>query len=112
MEPVEERRILTEDEAYRLLAHYISTAELHTIEPPHYAGRRMVEGTIPLLDAMIRDGDEEGRDWLEQFKTDLESAMASRRRDEDAYERFLHAAPGRIAREIKRRSGEGLGIRD
>lgn len=102
-----ERRVLTEDEAFRLLAHFISTAELHTIEPPHYAGRRMVEGTLPLLDAMIRDGDADSRAWLENFKADLQSAMAARRRDEDAYERFLHAAPGRIAKEIKRR-GEGL----
>ena len=107
-----ERRILTEDEAYRLLAHFISTAELHTIEPPHYAGRRMVEGTVPLLDALIRDGDPAGRAWLETFKADLQRAMAARRRDEDAYERFLHAAPGRIAQEIKRRGREGLGARD
>ena len=103
---MDERRVLTEDEAFRLLAHYISTAELHTIEPPHYAGRRMVEGTIPLLEAMIRDGDDAGRAWLETFKADLQTAMAARRRDEAAYERFLHEAPGRIAREIKRRSGE------
>lgn len=104
-----ERRVLTEDEAFRLLAHYISTAELHTIEPPHYAGRRMVEGTIPLLEAMIRDGDEEGRAWLETFKADLQSAMTARRRDVAAYEQFLHEAPGRIAREMKRRS-EGSSI--
>ncbi len=98
-----ERRILREDEAYRILAHYIATAELHTIEPPHYAGRRMVEGTLPLIDAMIRDGDAGSRAWLETFKADLQAAMAARRSDAGAYERFLHEAPGRIAREIKRR---------
>ncbi len=100
---MDERRILTEQEAFRLLAHYISTAELHTIEPPHYAGRRMVEGTIPLLEAMMRDGDDESRQWLEHFKHDLQAAMAARRRDEAAYERWLHEAPGRITQEIKRR---------
>ena len=98
-----DRRVLTEDEAFRLVAHFIATAELHTIEPPHYAGRRMVEGTIQLIDAMIRDGDETSRDWLTAFKRELELAMANRRSDENAYEAFLHAAPGNIAREIKRR---------
>ncbi len=99
-------RVLREDEAFRLLAHFISTAELHTIEPPHYAGRRIIEGTIPLLDAMIRDGDDASREWLAEFKASLQGAMAARRRDEAAYEQWLHAAPGQIAREIKRRGKE------
>lgn len=96
------RRVLTEDEAFRLLAHLIATAELHTIEPPHYAGHRMVEGTLPLLDAMIRDGDEESRRWLQSFKQQLQDALAARRAGE-TFESFLHAAPGEITREIKRR---------
>jgi hypothetical protein len=97
-----EQRVLTEDEAFRLLAHLIATAELHTIEPPHYAGHRMVEGALPLLDAMIRDGDEHSRPWLHGFKQQLEDALAARRAG-DAFETFLHAAPGEITREIKRR---------
>lgn len=103
-----EPRVLTEDEAFRLLAHLIATAELHTIEPPHYAGRRIVEGTVPLIDALIRDGDPESRQWLEQFKQELEDALAARRSDADAFEAFLHEAPGEILSEIKRRrAGEG-----
>ena len=96
-------RVLTEDEAFRLLAHFISTAELHTIEPPHYAGRRMVEGTLPLLDAMLRDGDDASRAWLAGFKSRAEDALAARRTDADAFEAFLHTAPGEIVHEIKRR---------
>lgn len=96
-------RVLTEDEAFRLLAHLIATAELHTIEPPHYAGRRMVEGTLPLLDAMIRDGDEQSRAWLQRFKQQIEDALAARRANADAFESFLGEAPGEILREIKRR---------
>lgn len=95
-------RVLTEDEAFRLLAHVIATAELHTIEPPHYAGIRMVEGTLPLLDAMIRDGDARSRPWLQRFRQQLQDALAARRSG-DTYETFLHAAPGEITREIKRR---------
>jgi hypothetical protein len=98
------QRVLTEDEAFRLLAHLIATAELHTIEPPHYAGHRMVEATLPLLDAMIRDGDEQSRQWLQGFKQQLEDALAARRSG-TTYEDFLHEAPGEITREIKRRRG-------
>jgi|GEM_PF-4321285 len=98
-----EQRVLTEDEAFRMLAHLLATAELHLVEPPHYAGRRIVEGTIPLLDAMIRDGDDASREWLESFRQQLDAAMEARRADPEAFEAFLNAAPGQIAREIKRR---------
>ncbi len=98
-----DQRVLTEDEAFRLLAHLIATAELHTIEPPHYAGRRMVEGALPLIDAMVRDGDERSRQWLQGFKQQIEDALSARRSGANAFESFLHQAPGEIIREIKRR---------
>jgi hypothetical protein len=108
---VDERRVLTEDEAFRLLAHLVATAELHTIEPPHYAGRRILEGLLPLLDALIRDGDERSRAWLEQFRQEMNHALEARRADAGAFEAFLGEAPGEIVREIKRRrasaGGEG-----
>lgn len=103
-----ERRVLTEDEAFRLLAHLVATADLHTIEPPTYADRRILEGVLPLIDAMIRDADPDKRAWLETFKADLQHALATRRRDQQAYEAFLHEAPGRIARKI-REQGVGSG---
>jgi hypothetical protein len=98
-----ERRVLTEDSAFRLLAHLIATAELHTIEPPHYAGRRIVEGALPLIDAMIAHGDEHSRAWLQRFRQEIDEALASRRSGADVFEAFLHEAPGEITREIKRR---------
>jgi hypothetical protein len=98
-----EQRVLTEDGAFRLLAHFIATAELHTIEPPHYAGRRIVEGTLPLIDALIAHGDEQSRAWLQRFRQEIDEALVSRRSGADAFESFLHDAPGEITREIKRR---------
>jgi hypothetical protein len=96
-------RVLNEDDAFRLLAHLLATAELHTIEPPHYAGRRIVEGTLPLVEAMFQHGDDRSRAWLQTFQQQLEAALAARRGDSGAFETFLLAAPGEIAREIKRR---------
>ena len=98
-----ERRILTEDQALRLLAHFYATADLHVYESPHYADRRILEGTIPLLDAMIENAAVTDTGWVRELKSDLERALASRRVDRDAYDEFLHNAPGRIASEIKRR---------
>ncbi|HLT20338.1 MAG TPA: hypothetical protein VKZ96_12825 [Thermomicrobiales bacterium] len=99
-------RVLREDEAFGLLAHFVSTAELHTIEPPHYADRRILEGVLPLLDAMIRDGDARRRRWLEDFRRDLQNALAARRTDPDAYHSFLHEAPGRITVMLRELSTE------
>jgi hypothetical protein len=98
-----ERRILTEDEALRLLAHFVATAELHIREAPYYADRRILEGMLPLIDAMIRDGDPDGSAWLETLKSDIQQAVATRARNRSAYEDVLHQIPGRVAREIKRR---------
>lgn len=102
-----EPRVLTEDEAFRLLAHLVATAELHTIEPPHYAGRRIVEGLLPLIDAMIRDGDDASRAWLRELRGQADAALAARRDDPGAFEAFLHATPGEIIREVKRRRAAG-----
>lgn len=102
-----ERRVLTEDEAFRLLAHLLATAELHTIEPPHYAGRRIVEGSLPLVDALIRDGDAASGDWLRGFREQLAGALTARRDDPAAFEAFLAAAPGELVHELKRRRARG-----
>jgi hypothetical protein len=102
-----EPRVLTEDAALRLLAHLLATAELHTIEPPHYAGRRIVEGTLPLLDALIDHGDAAGRDWLLRLRRQTHEALAARRSDPSTFESFLHAAPGEIVRELQRRRARG-----
>jgi hypothetical protein len=98
-----EQRVLTEEEAFRLLAHLIATAELHTIEPPHYAVHRIVEGVIPLIEAMARDGDEQSRSWLQGFRQQIDDALALRRTDRPAFEAAVQEMPGEIAREIKRR---------
>lgn len=101
-----ERRILAEDEALRLLAHFFATVDLHLVEGPFYADRRIIEGTLPLIDAMVRDGDPVGRAWLETLRSDIQNALANRGRDQQAYEDQLHEVPGRIATEIKRRREE------
>ncbi|HUG17266.1 MAG TPA: hypothetical protein VMM78_19830 [Thermomicrobiales bacterium] len=98
-----ERRVLTDDEAFELLAHFCATADLHTIEAPHYADRRILEGMLPLIDALLRDVDPEGGAWLAAFKADIQQALEVRSRDRQAYEDVLHELPGRIVTEIKRR---------
>jgi hypothetical protein len=98
-----ERRILTDDEAFGLLAHFCATADLHTIEAPHYADRRILEGLLPLIDAMQRDSDPEGGAWLATLKSDIQQALEVRRQDRRAYEDVLHELPGRIVTEMKRR---------
>ncbi|HUZ03304.1 MAG TPA: hypothetical protein VMU89_23405 [Thermomicrobiaceae bacterium] len=107
-----EPRVLTEDEAFRLLAHLMATAELHTIEPPSYVHRRIVEGLLPFIDAMIRDGDEPSRGWLRGFRRQVDDALAARRTDAAAFEAFLQEAPGEITRELKRRGGRRAGVKE
>jgi hypothetical protein len=101
-----ERRILTDDGAFSLLAHFCATADLHLSEGPFYADRRILEGTLPLIDAMIQGGAPAGGAWLKALKSDLEQALAIRSQDRQAYEDFVHQLPGRIASEMKRQRDE------
>lgn len=98
-----ERRILTEADVLRLLAHFFAIADLHKFEGPYYTDRRILEGMAPIIDAMIKETDPEEFAWLSDFKDDLQEALSSRTSDESVYESFVHHAPGRVAREIKRR---------
>lgn len=99
-----ERRTLTEREAFELLAHFVSTAELHATEGGFYTDKRILEGCLPLLDAMIRDDDDS--DWLEEFRSDVDEATTARSANMSAYVEFLHSASGRIIQEMKRRQSE------
>lgn len=101
---MDERRILTEEEAFRLLTHLFATAELHTTEGGYYSDKRIVEGCLPLVDPMIQNGGPDSSDWLEAFKSDTQEALANWTRDQDAYRDFLQRAVGRIVKRRQERS--------
>lgn len=100
-----ERRVLTEDDAYALLAHLLASAELHTIEPASYADRRFVEGAKMLIDAMAESSGNQG--WPAEFRDRIDAALAARRSDPDAYLEFVRTATGDVGRQLRQRASQG-----
>jgi hypothetical protein len=98
-----EGRLLTEDDAYELLAYLITGAEIAVVEPAFYGPRRLLDGAARLALAMAGQTDEGQRAWLENFATDANEAMALARQRPEEFEAFLHEAARGIATELKRR---------
>lgn len=100
-----ERCLLTEDDAYDLLAYLITGAEIGAVEPAFYGPRRLLDAAARLAAAMAGQATAERRAWLTAFAEDANQAMPLARRRPEEFEAFLHAAAGRIATEMKRRMG-------
>lgn len=101
---MDERRVLSEEDAYALLAHLLASAELHTIEPASYADRRFVEGARMLADAMAEASGNQG--WPAEMRDRIDGALAARRSDPDAYLKFVRTATGDVGRQLRQRAGE------
>ena len=97
-----ERRVLSEDDAYALLAHLLAAAELHTIEPASYADRRFVEGAKMLIDALAEASGNQG--WPAEFRDRIDGALAARRSNPDAYLQFVQTATGDVGRQLRERA--------
>lgn len=100
-----EQCLVTEDDAYDLLAYLITGAEIGVVEPAFYGPRRMLDGAARLAVAMAGRASGEQRDWLSAFATDANQAMALARRRPEEFEAFLHEAARATATELKRRIG-------
>ncbi len=96
--------ILTEDQAFDLLAFMLATAELNTTEPRGYATRRLIEASEQLAAAMASQSNSQSSKWLIEFRETLASALASRSADPDEFISFVRSITGEIAGELKRRS--------
>lgn len=98
-----DRCLVTEDDAYALLAYLITGAEIGVVEPAFYGPRRMLDGAARLAAAMAGRANEEQRAWLTSFAAEANQAMGLARRRPEEFEAYLHEAATAIAAELKRR---------
>jgi hypothetical protein len=98
-----DRRILTDQEAYELLAFMISCAENGTHEPHRYGPRRLVDAASLLLAGMIDASSGAEREWLEGYRRELDAKKIWATRDWDSFGGFIRDAAADLAREFKRR---------
>jgi hypothetical protein len=94
--------VLTEDQAFDLLAFLVSSAEISLIEPTHYGTFRLVDAASRLMGHMLEHQPERSADFLAEFKEYIDTRKVWMMRDRAAYDDFLRTAPGIIAAELKR----------
>jgi hypothetical protein len=103
-EPVatNERMVLTEDEAFDLLAFLFSSAEICLVEPTYYGTFRLVDAASRLMGYMLAHDPERSAEFLRRFKEEVDTKKVWMMWDREAYYDFLRAAPAAVAAELKR----------
>ena len=95
--------VLTEDQAFDLLAFLVSSAEISLVEPTYYGTFRLVDAASRLMGFMLDHDPERSREFLQQFKEEVDTKKVWMMWDREAYYDFLRGAPAVVAAEVKRR---------
>jgi hypothetical protein len=94
-----DRMVLTEDEAYELLAHLVASAEICTFEPYYYGSFRLIDAASRLMGHVLARGDPERDGWLRDLKQEIDRKKVWMMWDREGYFQFL----GEVARPLAER---------
>jgi hypothetical protein len=102
-----DKLVVSEDDAYALLAHLVSSAEICTFEPYHYGTFRLLDAASRLMESMLRQESNGTRAWLRAFKQEVDEKKVWMMWDREGYFRFLREAGGKVAEALKQREVVG-----
>lgn len=100
-----ERRVISEDDAYELLAFLIASADTALVEPAFYGPRRLLDAAQRLAAAMSDHVAPEQRAWLAEFAADAGREAGWARRDPERFQRFIAGSARGIGEQLKQRTG-------
>ena len=98
------RLVVSEDEAYALLALLVCSAELGTVEPYYYGTFRLLDAASRLAEDMMRHGVDDSGEWLGAFKSELDQKKLLMLSDRPSYVAYLERVGGRVAEGLKLRA--------
>lgn len=104
---MDERMVVTEREAYELLAHLVSSAEICTFEPAYYGPFRLLDAASRLMGYMLQHSQGGDTAWLENFKRELDEKKGWMMWDRPGFFEFLGQVTAPVAEELKRRETAG-----
>jgi hypothetical protein len=96
--------VVSEDEAYALLAQLACSAELGLVEPYYYGTFRLLDAASRLAEYMLRHSTDDSREWLRAFKTELDEKKLLMLSDRPGYFAYLERVGGRVAEGVKSRA--------
>ena len=97
--------VVSEEQAFELLAHLVASAELCITEPYYYGTFRLIDAASKLAGFLLASEGDGSRDWLERFQREVDEKKEWMMWDREGYFDFLRAASGDVAGELRRRAG-------
>jgi hypothetical protein len=97
-----DKMVLTEEEAFDLLAFLFSSAEICLVEPTYYGTFRLVDAASRLMGYMLEHNPERSAEFLRRFREEVDTKKVWMMWDREAYYNFLRGAPATVAAEVKR----------
>ena len=105
-EPPARQMVLTEEEAFELLAFLFSSAEICLVEPTNYGTFRLIDAASRLMGYMLEHDPGCSAEFVRRFKEEVDTKKLWMMWDRDAYYDFLRSAPAVVAAEVKRLEAE------
>src|SRR4051794_9399791 len=84
--------VLTEEQAFDILAFLFSSAEICLVEPTYYGTFRLVDGASRLMGHMLTHDPKRSGEFLRRFKEEVDTKKVWMMWDREAYYDFLRAA--------------------
>ncbi|MFT4040004.1 MAG: DUF6092 family protein [Thermomicrobiales bacterium] len=98
--------VLSEEQAYRLIAYLTSAAEISLHEPTYYGALRLIDAASRLI-GFMQEHDPDGVDpFLDELKAEYDTKKVWSMWDREAFYAFVREAPAQVADELMRREAE------
>jgi hypothetical protein len=104
--PADGQFVLTEEQAFDILAFLFSSAEICLVEPTYYGTFRLVDAASRMMGHMLAHDPARSGEFLRRFKEEVDTKKVWMMWDREAYYDFLREAPAVVAAEVKRLEDE------
>ena len=98
--------VLTEEQAFRLIAYLTSSAEISLHEPTYYGSLRLIDAASRLIGFMLEHDLPTAEPFLRELKAELDTKKVWSMWDREAYYDFVREVPAEVAAEMMRRESE------
>lgn len=98
--------VLTEEQAFDILAFLFSSAEICLVEPTYYGTFRLVDAASRMMGHMLAHDPQRSGEFLRRFKDEVDTKKVWMMWDRESYYDFLREAPAVVAAEVKRLEDE------
>ncbi len=97
--------VLSEEDAFELLAFLITSARGCIDEPETYGTFRLIDAASRMIGFILESGQAEDAEFLRRLKDEIDQKKLWLMTDEEGYFQFLRDVTRKIARQLKVRAG-------